>query len=81
MVMERVFRPRWMMSVTPLWGVMLSMIISFHVLTILLMPLELFGGPWECQEVNGGDLDISLPDAQYKSNHTKVVITALITVK
>lgn len=28
-----------------------------------------------------GDLDISSPDAQYKSNHTKVVITALISVK
>ena len=62
-------------------GLMLSMITSFHVLTILLMPLELFGGPWECQEVNGETLDISWSDAQYKSNHTKVFITALISVQ
>ncbi|KAK7836240.1 hypothetical protein CFP56_022840 [Quercus suber] len=41
------------MSVAPLWGLMLSMITSFHVLTILLIPLELFREPWECQEVNG----------------------------
>ncbi|KAK7842194.1 hypothetical protein CFP56_014231 [Quercus suber] len=62
------------MSVAPLWGLMLSMITSFHVLTILLITLELFREPWECQEVNGGDLDVSWSDAQYKSNHTKTKV-------
>ena len=47
------FKPRSLMSVTPLWGVMLSMITSLHVLTILLMPLKLLGGPWECKRVIG----------------------------
>ena len=51
--MEGVFRPRWLMRVTPLWGVnrvMLTMITSLHVLTILLMPLKLCGRPWECKK-------------------------------
>ncbi|KAL0002495.1 hypothetical protein SO802_016276 [Lithocarpus litseifolius] len=51
--MEGVFRPRRLMSVTPLWGVMLTMITSLHVLTILLMPLKLCGRPWAYQKVIG----------------------------
>ena len=54
--MEGVFRPRWLMRVTPLWGVnrvMLTMITSLHVLTISLMPLKQCGRPWEYQKVIG----------------------------
>ena len=53
MAMDGVFKPRLLMSVTPLRVVMLTTITSLHVLTILLMPLKLFGRHWVCQKVIG----------------------------
>ncbi|KAE7999526.1 hypothetical protein FH972_003944 [Carpinus fangiana] len=50
--MEGVLRPRWLMSVTLPWDVMLSMTTSLHVLTIF---SKMFGRPWECHKMSGED--------------------------